>query len=279
MATLLKGKLVASKEYDSAEAVRLRFELTNDSNEDLYVLKWFTPLEGLNSDCLTVIRNAKTKVPYDGPMIKRGTPGPNDYLLVPAGQTVGADVNVSESYPVSVPANYQVELKIPGLEHIPAPPAAAPHTAAAAAVLAKAAPRKQKVTGGKTRFTVRKGAMQVPTRGEAARHTSETLAKASQPPAAGAVAAAAAPLPPTLVGGTAAQQAHVKKAHVDGFHLCETALAGLTNHARFKEWFGQYSASRLKKAKPVYTKIRDRMTTTTFTYNLSGAGCGSGVFA
>src|SRR3954464_2109925 len=110
MATVLKGKLIASGVYDSAEPVRLRFELTNDGDEDLYVLKWYTPLEGLNSDCLTVLRNGKTKVPYDGPMVKRGNPGPDDYLLIPAGKTVTAAVDVSESYPVSKPANYQVEL-------------------------------------------------------------------------------------------------------------------------------------------------------------------------
>ena len=47
------------------------------TGQDLYVLKWFTPLEGLNSDCLAVVRDGKSKVPYDGPMIKRGKPSPH----------------------------------------------------------------------------------------------------------------------------------------------------------------------------------------------------------
>src|SRR5262249_6412900 len=92
MGSTLKGELLGSRAYDSAAPVKLKFQLQNTSDEDLYVLTWFTPLEGLNSDCLTVTRNGKSKVPYDGPMIKRGQPGLTDYLLVPAGRTVTADV-------------------------------------------------------------------------------------------------------------------------------------------------------------------------------------------
>jgi peptidyl-Lys metalloendopeptidase len=278
MADILKGKLVASRVYDSAEPVTLRFELTNEGDKDLYVLKWYTPLEGLNSDCLTVLRNSKTKVGYDGPMIKRGNPGPDDYVLIPAGQTVTADVDVSESYSVSKPADYQVELNIPAVEHIPAPPTTAKREVLA---LAKKSPQLGTVRGGKTKFKVKKGPVQLPTRGEAARNVSESVAKARDEAeeAGGAAGRAAGPLPPIIVGGTAAQKAQARQAHNDGFRLCEAALAGLANDARYKEWFGAYSAARLKKVKAVYTKIRDRMRTVRFTYDLSGAGCKSGSFA
>ncbi len=275
MAAVLKGKLVASKVYDSGEPVTLRFKLTNNGDEDLYVLKWYTPLEGLNSDCLTVIRNEKSKVAYDGPMIKRGHPGPDDYVLVPAGGTVTADVNVSESYAVSIPADYRVELNIRALEHVPAPTGAR-----RSAALAKSTPKLQTMTGGKTKFKVKKGAKQIPTRGKTARKASKTLAKSTGADASvGAVGAAADPLPPIITGGTATQQASAKQAHIDGFHLCEAALAGLANNAQYKEWFGAHTAARFNKVKSVFTKIRDRMKTVAFTYDLSGAGCKSGVYA
>jgi hypothetical protein len=277
MATALKGKLVAAKVYDSAEPVRLRFELTNDGHVDLYVLKWYTPLEGLNSDCLSVLRNGKTKVAYDGPMIKRGKPGPDDYLLVRAGQTVTADVDVSESYAVSAPANYQVELNIPAVEHVPAQPAA---EKSAILTLAKSTPSLGTLRGGGTKFKVNKGSLRLPTRGETARRVSARVAKTKEKKSsAGAADLAAGPLPPTLVGGTADQQAKARQAHADGFALCDAALAGLADNAQYTEWFGTYSAARVKKVKAVYTKIRDRMRTVTFTYDLSGAGCKSGWFA
>jgi hypothetical protein len=277
MAAVLKGKLVASKVYDSAEPVRLRFELKNDGDEDLYVLKWYTPLEGLNSDCLTVLRNGKTPVPYDGPMIKRGNPGPDDYVLIPAGEIVAADVDVSESYAVSKPAAYQVELNIPALERVPAPP-----TADKSAVLAqaKSAPQLQPLKDGRTRFTVKKGPLRLPTRGQAARTVSESMSKAKEADSAtGAAGRAAGPLPPNFIGGTASRRAQATKAHSDAFALCEAALAGLANDARYKEWFGVYSAARFNRVKAVYTKIRDRTRLVTFTYDLTGAGCKSGWFA
>ena len=153
MAAVFKGKLVASKLYDSAKPVKLRFDLTNTGDEDLYVLKWHTPLEGLNSDCLTVIRNEKSKVAYDGPMIKRGHPGPEDYVLIPAGATVTADVDVGESYAVSIPGDYRVELNIQALEHVPAPAAAKKNAMLA---LPKSTPKLEAVTGGITKFKVKK---------------------------------------------------------------------------------------------------------------------------
>jgi hypothetical protein len=277
VAAVLRGKLFASKVYDSAEPVKLRFDLTNNGEEDLYVLKWYTPLEGLNSDCLKVVRNEKSKVAYDGPMIKRGHPGPDDYVLIPAGETVTADVDVSESYAVSKPADYQVELNIQALEHIPAPAAAKKNAVLA---LAKSTPQLQTLTNGKTKFKVTKGSLQIPTRGEAARKASETLAKSTEADASeGAAGTAAGLLPPIITGGTASQHALAKQAHIDGFHLGETALAGLANNARYKEWFGAYTAARLNKVKSAFTKIRDRMKTVAFTYDLSGAGCKSGWFA
>ncbi len=276
MAKVLKGELVALKVYDSAEPVKLRFELTNEGDKDLYVLKWYTPLEGLNSDCLKVVRNDKGKVKYDGPMIKRGNPGPDDYILVPAGKSVSADVNVSESYAVSKPADYQVELNIQALEHLPAPA----DNKGGFLALAKSSPQLQSVISGKTKFTVKSGAAQIPTRGEAARKVSKTLAKSTGTEVSqGAVGLAAGPLPPTTTGGTAAQRASAQQAHIDGFHLCETALSGLANNPQYKEWFGAYTVARSNKVKTVLTKIRDRMKTVAFTYDLSGAGCKSGWFA
>jgi len=41
------------------------------------------PLEGLKSDCLSVNKNGK-KVSYDGMLIKRGEPGPGDFVTLQA---------------------------------------------------------------------------------------------------------------------------------------------------------------------------------------------------
>ena len=225
MAALLKGELIASKVYDSAKPVKLRFDLTNAGDEDLYVLKWYTPLEGLNSDCLKVIRNEKTKVAYDGPMVKRGNPGPDDYVLVPAGGTVSADVNVSESYAVSLPADYRVELNIKGLMQVPAPGAT---KEGATLALAKSPPVIQELSGDQVKFKVKKGAVQLPTRGKTARKTSRSLAKSPKRPESSVrgsgVAATLLPQPSPAARSRSNRQS--KQPHGDGFQLCKAASLG-----------------------------------------------------
>ncbi len=49
MSGVLTGRLVALTTHGPAAPIRVRFELTNHGGVDLLVLKWFTPLEGLNS--------------------------------------------------------------------------------------------------------------------------------------------------------------------------------------------------------------------------------------
>jgi len=80
-------------------------------------------------------------------------------------------------------------LNIPAVEHIPAPSGTAAVAAdkRTALALAKSDPdsgglKLEAVKGGKTKFKVKKGSVQLPTRGEAARQTSETVAKAKVTP-------------------------------------------------------------------------------------------------
>lgn len=49
------------------------FTLENLSDETVYVLKWFTPLEGLFGDIFRITRDSE-EIPYTGPMVKRGDP-------------------------------------------------------------------------------------------------------------------------------------------------------------------------------------------------------------
>ena len=72
------------------------------------MLTWRTPLQQqLTSDCLSVTRNGN-KIPYDGIMMKRSTPGPDQFLLVAAGQTVSSTFDVSEGYGMSKTGMYSI---------------------------------------------------------------------------------------------------------------------------------------------------------------------------
>ena len=71
------------------------------------MLKWRTPLDGLRSNCLTVTSNGK-KLQYDGIYLKRSDPGPNQYLLVKAGQTVSSTFDVSDAYDMTKTGLYSI---------------------------------------------------------------------------------------------------------------------------------------------------------------------------
>ena len=71
------------------------------------MLKWRTPLDGLGSNCLTVITNGE-KLQYDSIYLKRSAPGPDQYLHVKPGQTVSSIFDVSDAYDTTKAGLYSI---------------------------------------------------------------------------------------------------------------------------------------------------------------------------
>lgn len=97
--------------------VQVQFFLTNETGSNLYILNWFTPLEGLGGDIFRVTRDGR-RVPYQGPLASRGDPTPEAYTLLEAGETAQAEVDLSLAYDFSLPGNYTIEFVSPKLSHI-----------------------------------------------------------------------------------------------------------------------------------------------------------------
>lgn len=87
----------------------IRFTLANRTAEPLWVLRWNTPLEGWKGTILTVTANG-TEIPYQGPMLKRGDPGREDYVEMPPGKPAYATVDLADVYEVSQPGKYEVKV-------------------------------------------------------------------------------------------------------------------------------------------------------------------------
>lgn len=96
--------------YEPGEPVELTFHLTNNKAEDMYVLKWHTPLEGVRNNFLTITVDG-AGVRYQGIMVKRGNPGAESYILVRAGQCVSATVDLHKGYSTDTPGHYFVEME------------------------------------------------------------------------------------------------------------------------------------------------------------------------
>jgi hypothetical protein len=63
--TELTATLEMPSRLPNGETVKLKFTLTNNSEVDLYVLEWYTPLEGIAGEIFRIERDGQL-MPYDG---------------------------------------------------------------------------------------------------------------------------------------------------------------------------------------------------------------------
>ena len=98
----LSATLQMPASLPDGDMVKIQFTLTNDSDADLYVLKWYTPLEGIGGEIFRVERDGQA-VPYTGILAMRGDPMPEGYQLLEAGQSASAEVDLASSFDFSQP--------------------------------------------------------------------------------------------------------------------------------------------------------------------------------
>jgi peptidyl-Lys metalloendopeptidase len=107
----LETRIEAAKaSLTTADEVMVAFSLTNTGDRSARVLRWETPLLGVDDDLFLVERNGEP-VAYLGRMFKRGAPQPADYIVVQPGQTLGAKVPLSSLYDFSRPGEYVVQFR------------------------------------------------------------------------------------------------------------------------------------------------------------------------
>ena len=92
------------------EAV-LQFTLANSGDRAARVLRWHTPLFGVDDDLFEVTRNGEA-VAYLGRLFKRSAPQASDYLTLRPGQVLTAAVPLNSLYDMSRPGEYTVRYRV-----------------------------------------------------------------------------------------------------------------------------------------------------------------------
>lgn len=115
--TELKAVLEVPATLPSGEAVNLRFTLVNNTDSELYVLKWYTPLEGIAGEIFRIEREGEV-IPYEGILASRGDPTPDAYVLLGPGESVSAEVDLATAYDFSKAGEYTIEFLSPSISHI-----------------------------------------------------------------------------------------------------------------------------------------------------------------
>jgi heat shock protein HslJ len=112
----LIATIEAPESLPTGAVVKVRFTLTNTSSVGFFVLKWFTPLEGLAGDIFRVQRDG-VDLPYRGKLVKRGPPISEDYVRIDAGGSISAEVDLAEGYDFSQAGQYTLQFRSPRLSH------------------------------------------------------------------------------------------------------------------------------------------------------------------
>ncbi len=114
---LLSCKLNIAKAQRITDGVFVDFIILNQSESDLYVLQWYTPLEGFYSKIFNITDQFGQPLPYQGPMVKRAKPESSDYQLIRAKGNIATMLDLSSAYNLN-PGRYKLELKKPTLQII-----------------------------------------------------------------------------------------------------------------------------------------------------------------
>ncbi len=102
-------KFNIAAEQSIINGVFIDFILLNQSNNDLSVLTWYTPLEGFYSNLFIITDKNDKLIPYQGSILQRSKPTLADYQLIRAKGNVATLLNLSLAYSL-IPGHYKLQL-------------------------------------------------------------------------------------------------------------------------------------------------------------------------
>ena len=95
-------------------AVTCSFEFTNNGNEDFYLLKRNTPLEGLYSPFIDVTHHPNGVVQYSGIVVYRvPIPEKNEFVLLKAGESISTTAEITDIFKLDTDGLYTVRYSKP----------------------------------------------------------------------------------------------------------------------------------------------------------------------
>ena len=225
--------------------VACSFEFTNVADEDLYILKYDTPLEGLFSPFVAVYQEGHL-VQYEGLIGYRLSPRKQDFQLLKAGQSISATVQISDAFTFSSDGLYSIYYAKPlkfimqdqlnlqaGIGKI--------HEAKVSEFVF--------IYLEDTRSLIR------PAKPEAAK-PDETVYIASCSSA-------------SYIGGTKSQKDDTTEAHKLLCNKLQKAKDDVGNNSLTIEWFGAYNSHRADTVESVYLNTKNYLTRNVVTYDFT----------
>ena len=102
---------VDQEAFAADQNVVVHVTMTNASNHPAKVLKWYTPIDGVE-ESLFAVSTGGAPVAYLGPVYKRPEPKHDDYIHLKAGESVTSDVDLGAYYDLSATGGYAVRYEV-----------------------------------------------------------------------------------------------------------------------------------------------------------------------
>lgn len=98
---------VAQGEFDSSQDVLVTVDISNPTNHTVKILKWYTPVEGVEESLFAVMLNGEPAA-YTGAIYKRPPATGQDYIQLKAGERITSVVNLGQYYDLSQSGEYEI---------------------------------------------------------------------------------------------------------------------------------------------------------------------------
>ena len=107
----LTARLDAEAFLGLAEHPVVTVTLANPTTADVYLVRWQTPVAGVEADLFEVTRDGEP-VAYTGRLVKFARPTAEDYVRIPAGGTLSARVDLAAAYDFTKRGEYTVRYRV-----------------------------------------------------------------------------------------------------------------------------------------------------------------------
>jgi len=116
-ATDLQARIDAPSSVTVGEPVRVTFTVTNTADTTRYLLKWYTPLEGIAGEIFRVERDGQP-VPYEGILATRIAPSADAYVTLEPGGAASTEIDLATAYDFSYTGTVTIQFISPRISHV-----------------------------------------------------------------------------------------------------------------------------------------------------------------
>ncbi len=233
---------VEQSAFDSSRDVFVLVTISNPTNHTVKVLKWFTPVDGVEEPLLDVKLNGQS-IAYVGAHYKRPAATGKDYISLKSGESLTSTVNLGEYYDLSQSGHYEIAYAVASFNLF-----------------------DEKGNAFKYRDTLTSEKVNATIEGRAAK------GKPTPPPPPG-------PGQNGFVACTEAQKSLIAQARIDATDYSTNAQSYLnagTLNSRYTTWFGAFTSGRYSTVNSHFNAIKNAFVDAGITYD---CGCKQNYYA